>query len=237
MEDDIEEIKKSMKRMAEELTSVRKEVTSVGEKQTELTQLVAEITELKLLVKEKDEKIIDLQSKVEELQQYTRREDVVINGLDLKARSYSRVVVTGGHVAEDAQPEDLITLEMQVISFLKSKDIHLDPNQISACHTLPLKEKGKGKPAVIMRFVNRKHKADLLRQGKKLKGTNVYINDHLTQKNGEIAKQARFLKKQKKIQATWTRECSVFIRLNGDTPEEAKVIKVRELRDLDKYGE
>ena len=237
MEDDIEEIKKSMKRMAEELTRVGKELTDVGKKQTELTQLFDEVKQLKTEAKEKDEKIANLQSRVEQLEQYTRREDVVINGLDIKPRSYARAVVTGGHVDEDAPLEDLITLEMQVISFLESKDILLDPDNISACHTLPLKEKGKGKPAVIMRFVNRKHKTDLLKQGKKLKGTNVYINDHLTQKNGAIAKQARFLKKQKRIQSTWTRDCSVFIRLNADTPEEGKIIKVRELRDLDKYSE
>ena len=53
---------------------------------------------------------------------------------------------------------------------------------------------------VILRFVNRKHKLELLKQGKKLKGTNVYMNDHLTKRNAEIAKKARDLRKEKKIQ-------------------------------------
>lgn len=42
-------------------------------------------------------------------------------------------------------------------------------------------------PAVILRFFSRKHKMDLLRQGKNLKGTKVYPTEHLTQKNGGIA--------------------------------------------------
>ncbi len=92
----------------------------------------------------------------------------------------------------------------------------------------------KTKPAIVVRFVNRKHKIDLLRQAKYLKGTGVYINEHLTKKNAEIARQARFLRKQGKIQATWTKNCKVMIRLKGP-PEEAKVIVIREQKDLEQY--
>lgn len=77
-------------------------------------------------------------------------------------------------------------------------------------------------------------KNDLLRQTKKLKGTEVYVNEHLTKKNADIARQARALRKQKKIQATWTRNCKVFIKLNG-SPEEAKTMMIRELSDLERF--
>ena len=60
-------------------------------------------------------------------------------------------------------------------------------------------------------------------------------NEHLTKKNGEIARAARKLRKDGKIKSTWTRNCKVLIRLNGDTPEEAKAVTVRELKDLDAY--
>lgn len=82
--------------------------------------------------------------------------------------------------------------------------------------------------------MSRKTKIELLKQGKKLKGTGVYLNEHLTKKTAEIARQARSLKKQNKIQATWTRNCKVMIRLNGN-PEEAKVVMIRELKDLEQY--
>lgn len=98
---------------------------------------------------------------------------------------------------------------------------------------LPRKNK-TAKPTIIMRFVNRKHKADLLSQAKKLKGTGVYLNEHLTKKNADIARNARYLRNQKKIQATWTRNGQVKIRLNG-TPEEAKIVTIRDMKDLDPY--
>ena len=91
------------------------------------------------------------------------------------------------------------------------------------------------RPAIIMRFVNRKVKTDLLRQGKKLRGTAVYLNEHLTKKTAEIAREARLLKKNGRIKATWTRNCKVFIQLNGSTPEQAKVILVRELKELGQF--
>ena len=85
-----------------------------------------------------------------------------------------------------------------------------------------------------MRFVNRKHKTALLKQGRKLKGTNVFINEHLTKRNADIARKARFMKKQGKIQHTWTSNCNVFIKLNG-TPEQAKVMVIRNIEEMDNH--
>ncbi len=87
----------------------------------------------------------------------------------------------------------------------------------------------------VVFFVNRKHNVDLMKQTKKLKGTKVFMNEHLTKRNANIAREAGMLRKMKKIQATWTRDCKVFIKLNGSSPEEAKVLTVRELSDLDKF--
>lgn len=55
-----------------------------------------------------------------------------------------------------------------------------------------------------MRLINRKLKTALLKQGRKLKGTNIFINEHLTKCNADIARKLRFLKKLGKIQNTWT---------------------------------
>lgn len=74
----------------------------------------------------------------------------------------------------------------------------------------------------------------MLKLAKKLKGTRVYVNEHLTKRNAEIARQARILKKEKRIQDAWTRNCRVMIRLNG-TPEQAKVTAIRDIRELDQY--
>lgn len=74
-----------------------------------------------------------------------------------------------------------------------------------------------------------------MKQGFKLQGTGVYLNEHLTKKNGDIAKGARKLRKKKKIKATWTRNCRVFIRTNGASPEDEKVMVVRDINELDQF--
>lgn len=73
-----------------------------------------------------------------------------------------------------------------------------------------------------------------MKQGKKLKGTNVYLNDHLIKRNADIAKKARIMRKQDKIQNTWVMNCKVYIKLKG-TPEEAKVVIIRDIEELKKY--
>ena len=133
----------------------------------------------------------------------------------------------------DTSEEDATFVKLQVTAFLNSKGIEIDSDNIEACHPLPRRIK-TDKPAIIIRFANRKHKTELLKQGRRLKGSDVYMNEHLTKINAEIARKARFLRKQQKIQSTWTANCRIFIKLNG-SPEQAKVLIIRDLEELEKY--
>lgn len=101
---------------------------------------------------------------------------------------------------------------------------------MEACQPLP-KRNASDKLAVIMRDIGRKHKTTLLRQGRKLKGINVFINKHLTKHNVNIARAACYLRK---IQNTWTSNCKVVIKLNR-TPKETKMLVVGNITVLDKY--
>lgn len=227
--EEMEEIKQSLNFMSEEITKVAKQ-------QTQLLGLMEEVRELKKTVLEKDKEISLLERRMNELEQYTRMDNVIVSGLNIRHRSYARAAAgAGGRGGEDDTMGEINSLEQQVLQFFTSKDIDIDSSAISACHVLPWKD-NKANQAIIIRFVNRKNKNGLLRQAKKLRGTDVYLNEHLTKKNSDIARQARALRKQSKIQGTWTRNCKVWIKLNG-TPEEAKVIMIRELADLDKFNE
>jgi len=168
---------------------------------------------------------------VADLEQYTRINDVIITGLRVKPPSYAGAVA-GPCPAGEPSPGVTDSTEEQVASFLLSMGIKLDCDIVEAYHPLP-RRGNNDKPAIIMRFSNRKHKSALLKQGGMLKGSDVFINEHLTKKNADIARKARFLRKQKKIQSTWTTNCKVFIKLNR-TPEEAKVLVVRDITELDK---
>ena len=65
-----------------------------------------------------------------------------------------------------------------------------------------------------------------------MKGSNVFLNEHLTKHNADIAKKARNLRKQEKIQNTWTTSCKIFVKLNGMN---AKVVLIRSMEELDNY--
>ena len=224
LSEDMEEVQKSLNFMSEELSKVVKQ-------QVGLLELIDEVRQLKAVIKEKDRKIEELERRVDDLEQYTRMEDLVISGLETNHYSYARITA-GDKEGEDAPRGEKLLLEQQVITFFNDKDIPLDSKNIAACHTIPQKQNKR--PTIIIKFVNRKHKIEVLKLTKKLKGTGVYVNEHLTKRNAEIARQARLLKKERRIQDTWTRNCKVFIRLNG-TPEQAKVIAVRDIKDLERY--
>ena len=228
------ELDREMEGIKKVLDSLTEKMDTITDQQAKLLELVEEVKGLKKMMQEKDERIVQLERRVDDLELYTRKEDVVISGLKTRHRSYASV--TSREFQGDAAPlSELQTLEEQVIQFFHSKEIPIQKENIAACHTLPRKDRNsQTEPTIILRFANRRYKTDLLRQGKKLKGSNVYMNEHLTKKNADIAKYARLLRKQTKIQSTWTRDCRVWIRTNG-SPEEAKAMVIRERRDLEKF--
>uniref|UniRef100_A0A096M2W2 L1 transposable element RRM domain-containing protein n=1 Tax=Poecilia formosa TaxID=48698 RepID=A0A096M2W2_POEFO len=184
-EEEFEEIKKSLDFMSDEIAKISQQQNLI----------MGEVKELKRQNVEKDKQIAFLEHRVADLEQYSRMNDVVISGLEMKPGSFAQAV-TEANITEE-RDEEQGTLERQVISSFSNKSISIDNNGIEAT---PQKYKGV-KPVIVMRFTNRKHKNELLKQGRKLKGSNVYINEHLTKVNADIAR------KQKKIQSTWTSNC------------------------------
>lgn len=77
------------------------------------------------------------------------------------------IVDTRGELSE----LDVSSAEQQV-AFMQSKGVDLDSVNIEACHPLPRRSPNNN-PVLILRFLSRKHKTALLKQGKKLKGSNV----------------------------------------------------------------
>lgn len=176
--DDLEEIKRSLNFMSGELTKLTSQ-------QEHLVGLMEEVKMLKTMLIEKDRKLLMLEQRVDELEQHMRRDNVVLTGLETRHRTYAQATANSD-MTEDAPQEELLTLEQQVVGFLHSKNINIQSDAISVCHTLPRKT-DKTKPAIIITFISRKQRNDVLMQAKKLKGTNVYLNEHLTKRNGDIA--------------------------------------------------
>ncbi|XP_034019799.1 protein arginine N-methyltransferase 3 [Thalassophryne amazonica] len=97
-----------------------------------LLELLEEVKQLRLQNEEKNRRITELEQRVEELEQHSRMNDVVISGIQIKPRSYARAVVGGG---EEPSEQETLSVEQQVASYLQSRGIELDLEHIEACHT------------------------------------------------------------------------------------------------------
>ncbi|KAF3861161.1 hypothetical protein F7725_001416 [Dissostichus mawsoni] len=115
-------------------------------------------------------------------------------------------------------------LKKEVLEALNDRGVYLRAEESEICHTLG-KPSESGFQKVIMKLVSRKTKIRTMINAKKLKGTGIYINEHLTKRNADIAKTARDLRKRNKMEATWTRDCKIFIKTN-----EGKVSIVKDRR-------
>ncbi len=111
--EELEEIKKSLNFMLEEISKVVKQ-------QVNLMSLMEEVHELRATVKQRDQKIQLLEQRIDDLEQCSRADDFIITGMETKHRSYARTTA-GDQQGEDSPPEELHTLEQQVVQFMKSK--------------------------------------------------------------------------------------------------------------------
>ena len=168
---------------------------------------------LKTKVNVLENKIIDLEIQNNNLDQYSRRNNVEISGISQSVRD--------SH------------LEEKVVDILKAIDANVTTNEIDACHRLGNKNKN-----VIFRAINRKHHLKALRNKKKLKsidknaiGTpnaNLFICENLTPANSKLAFNRRKLKRDGKIEKCYTVNGIVHIVKNN------KLMKLYHLKDLHK---
>ena len=120
------------------------------------------------------------------------------------------------------------TVADQVVNFLDDNDVPIAKSDIVACYTFTRKGKTNKTRLIMLKLCNQRAKINILRHAKNLKDTDVYINENLTAKNGLLAKEARLLKKQGKIEATWTRNGTVTVKRSAND----KVVAVRSLVEL-----
>ena len=226
-----------------ELKALQSEISKMNDHISQLLGIFNDIKELKLEMKKKDEKIEQLSRRVDELEQYSKKQNIIITGFKTHHKSYARTVHTDEENDNENAPEtEIDTLKSRVINFLTENVTPIMPNEVEACHTLPSKDPNK-KP-IVVRFVSRSSKDNIMRNLKKLREANkkpanankVYVNDHLTRKNSDIAAHARKLWKQKIISGTFVRNCTVHVKLAGAYTEENKVYQIKDMSDFTKYG-
>ena len=220
-------------RKSNTLEEINSRLRTLEECNQKVTDLLSLVKDLRTQIEDKDKKIRSLESRVDELEQYTRQDDLVITGLKTRHKSYARATLSEPvHDSQHAPYEEMESLYDQVVSFIgDNMGVQLQENDVSICHTLPGK---KETPNIVLRLTSRKAKNKILKQTKQLKGTNVYINEHLTKKNMSIAATARKLRKEKKILNTWTRNCKIFVKFSLNDQMTTKI--VTEMQDFQRLN-
>ena len=166
-----------------------------------LGPVMDELRSARSLLREKETIIEGLEQKVDQLEQYTRRNSLRISGLP------------------EEEDEDCYE---KVLSTLNTK-LSLSP-PLSIDHIDCLHRTGKSHPnkprQVIVKFTSYQHRRRVMAQRRQLRGTNLYVNEDLTRKRNALYWSARNAKRQQRIRDAWTYDGRVMIKTHsGHTHE------------------
>jgi hypothetical protein len=149
---------------------------------------------------------------VEEQDQYSRNDNILLHGVPLPA---------------DGSKE--LDLTKTVIDVLKRNmpDVLLHPENISTAHRLPLRSQpssgsNQKPPPIIIRFAHRSVKNSVLSGRRVLKGKGISLSEHLTLQRTQLLhltlQRTQLLHKaidlvsQNKILGTWTNEGKIIVK-------------------------
>ncbi|XP_046688637.1 uncharacterized protein LOC124374476 [Homalodisca vitripennis] len=162
-----------------------------------------------------------LEGRIEEQEQYSRRNTVEIYGVPQEKN------------------EDVVSVVKEVG---KALDMDITRSMIDACHRLGNKSGPNNlPPRIIVKFVSRLDKEEFLRK-RRVKSSfstrhmnlgvdqPVYINESLTLTRRKLLGEARRLKREKNYKFLWVRNGKIFLRRE----ESARVVHVTCQADLSK---
>ncbi len=125
----MEGIQKSLNLMSEEISEVAKQ-------QANLLELMEEVCQQKILIKEKDKRIEDLEQRINDMEQYSCTDDLIISGLETKHRTSAKAMA-GDKESKDFPQSELHSLEKQIIQLFDSKGMAIQSKNIVDCHIHP----------------------------------------------------------------------------------------------------
>lgn len=159
-----------------------------------LKELMTENEKLKARVK-------DLEIRLNDSDQYSRRTSIVISGIPEKPRD--------SNVREDT---DLLVLELA-----QDMGIKLKAEDIGRSHRLTSYKK-KTPRDIVCRFLSYNKRADFFHAKKNLRKLphrkNTFISEHLTKQRAEVFFEARLLRKRGHIDGTWTYDGRICVKMS-----------------------
>ena len=182
-------------------------------------QLEAELNAVKKRNETLNNECNVLKNRVADLDEYTRRDNVIINGLKL-------------NYAAASSTDSSIACETAVLQLCADLGVPMGAGDISVAHGLGAARGSAGTSSMLVRFTSRKARDRLFEKRKELKtvAPRVYLNEHLTSDNMELFKTARRLVKEKKLASAWTNKGCVFVKIS-DLPT-ARPQKIKSMSEL-----
>ena len=167
------------------------------------------------------ETVIELKSIVENaekslnnLEQYSRRECIEINGIP-------------------STPEE--STDDIVVALAKQIGVTITPNDISISHRLKKSTTSQHPPTIIAKFTSRKIRNKIFENRLKLKQANtgkmIFVNESLTTTNREIFKACRNFKKVNNWKYVWTKQGQTYLKKSDND----NTWKIESISDLTKY--
>lgn len=190
-----------------EIESLKEEM---NRKDTEVEQLKSEVKDLK-------NKVITLETQIDDVEQYERRDTIILSGPTVPA---------------ETQTENTVSLAVGTIKdHLK---INVEASDISVAHRLGPKQ-NQTRP-IIVKLVNRSLKYDMVGACIKLK-PGLYVNESLTPKRLSVMKKILAIRKQhqQKFQQCYTKDGKIMIKLKNSTVKHTIVDDKTLLNFLEKY--
>ena len=151
-----------------------------------------------------------LKDHVEEAEQYSRRNCLLLHGVSEKRGENTDELVK--------------TFCKENLNF-EITDYHLDRS-----HRLKKSSNAKDRPApIIAKFVQHNVKAYLYNRKKCLKGTGYLMTESLINKTMELIKQLKRLRNEKKMNSFWSMDGRIYF----DSIKDGSIFQIKSMKDID----
>ncbi len=205
------------------LRNAMKPLTEAIEKK--LDSSIQRIDNIEITLDETTSKIDKIDQKMEELEQYSRKNNVRIIGLPELTPTNSK-----------SNANDTENIPAKVVKLIKeAMNIDICLYDIGNAHRLGRTETRHDRDTprprdIIVQFTSNIIKQQVMRNRKYLRDTHkhTYINDDLTQANALLFKDARNEVRNQRLHAAWTRDGHIFAKIH----ENSKPTKIRNARGL-----
>ena len=227
------------------LASIEQNITnSINSIKTDINSIKSDISSVKTDLKDeinnlKDVIIKRLQDKNATLREWCSKLEQRLVAFESSTNDLEQYCRRNNVISSIPDSADINHLEESVTEILSDIDVKVTSNDIEACHRIGKKNNRINSTKTIIQFVNRKHAKKALFNKKKLSqnhknysfNTNnnpLFISENLTRMNESLVYQRRKLKCNNLVNACYTRDGIVTIKIS----DRFKAIKVYHMNDL-----